>query len=63
MSDDIGDPVKSNQFIRPKFDLVSAATRLALRGKGFADSTEFADIKKIHGSEPRVRDGIDGCPG
>ncbi len=35
--------MKSNQFIRPKFDLVSAAARLALRGEGFADSAEFAD--------------------
>ncbi len=43
MSDDTGDSVKSNQFIRPKFDLVSAAARLALRGEGFADSAEFSD--------------------
>ena len=43
MSDDTGDSVKSNQFIRPKFDLVSAVARLALRGKGFADSAGFAD--------------------
>ena len=43
MSNDTGDSVKANQFIRPKFDLVSAAARLALRGEGFADSAEFAD--------------------
>lgn len=43
MSDDILDSVKSNQFIRPKFDLVSAAERLALRGKDFANSAEFTD--------------------
>ena len=47
MSDDTGDSVKSNQFIRPKFDLVSAAARLALRGEGFADSAEFANAISV----------------
>ena len=33
----------SNQFLRPKFDLHSAAVRLALRGEGFTSSIKFAD--------------------
>ena len=33
----------SNQFIRPKFDLHSAAVRMTSRGEGFANSIEFSN--------------------
>ena len=43
MSNDNRDSTKTNQIFRPKFNLDSTAARLALRGKGFANSAEFPD--------------------
>ena len=43
MSNTPRNSAETNQFIRPKFNLVSAAKRLASRGEGFANSDKLAD--------------------
>ena len=43
MSNTPSNSAETNQYIRPKFDLASAAARLASRGDGFANSAEFAN--------------------